>query len=129
MMYIGELAKRTGTTRKAIHHYETLGLIPVPQRKGRYRIYNEADANLICMIKRAKSLGFSLKEIIDVVSVRAKTQKLPVEMVVALIDLKRKNLRDTVNNAILQDRQLAELQAELLGKSVESSMDSLPELY
>lgn len=129
MMYIGELAKRTGITRKAIHHYETLGLIPAPQRKGRYRIYNEADANLICMIKRAKSLGFSLKEIIDVVSVRAKTQKLPVEMVVALIDLKRKNLRDIVNNAILQDRQLAELQAELLGKSVESSMDSLPELY
>lgn len=127
-MYIGELAKLTGTTRKAIHHYESLGLIPVPQRKGRYRIYSETDANLICMIKRAKSLGFSLKEIIGVVSVRAKTQELPVDMIVTLIDQKRKNLRDIVNNAISQDRQLAELQAELLGKAVETSMDSLPEL-
>lgn len=129
MMYIGKLAKLTGTTRKAIHHYESLGLIPEPQRKGRYRIYSEMDANLLCMIKRAKSLGFSLKEIIGVVSLRAKTRQLPVEMIVTLIDLKRKNLRDVINNAISQDRQLAELQAELLGKSVEVSTDSSPELY
>jgi DNA-binding transcriptional MerR regulator len=128
MMYIGELAKLTGTTRKAIHHYESLGLIPVPQRKGRYRIHSETDANLICMIKRAKSLGFSLKEIIGVVSVRAKTRELPVEMIVTLIDQKRKNLRDIVNNAISLDRQLAELQTELFGKDVETNMDSLPEL-
>lgn len=31
-----------GASRKAIRLYESLGLIPEPQRKGRYRIYSEA---------------------------------------------------------------------------------------
>lgn len=117
MMYIGKLAKLTGASRKAIRHYESLGLIPEPQRKGRYRIYSEADTNLICMIKRAQSLGFSLKEITDVVSVRAKTRTLPVEMVTVLIDLKRRELRDFIDNALARDKQLAELQAELIKNS------------
>ncbi len=116
-MYIGALAKLTSASRKAIRHYESLGLIPVPQRKGRYRIYSEADANLICMIKRAQSLGFSLKEIMGVASVKAKTGKLPVEMVTDLINLKRTELRDIVRSALSKDKQLAELQADLLSNS------------
>lgn len=117
MMYIGKLAELTGVTRKAIRHYESLGLIPEPQRNGRYRIYSDADANLICMIKRAQSLGFSLKEITGVVSIRAKTRQLPIELVVDLIDTKRKELRDIVNNALSKDEQLAELQADLFRNS------------
>ena len=120
MMYIGTLAKLTGASRKAIHHYESLGLIPVPQRKGRYRIYSETDANLICIIKCAQSLGFSLKEITGVVSTTGKTRKLPVEMVVRLIDHKRKDLREIINSALSQDRQLAELQADFLCTSGEA---------
>ncbi len=120
MMYIGKLAKLTGTSRKAIHHYESLGLIPLPQRKGRYRIYSETDAHLICIIKCARSLGFSLKEITGVVSMTGKTQKLPVEMVVDLIDRKRKDLRETINSALSQDRQLAGLRADFLCKSHEA---------
>lgn len=123
MMYIGKLAELTGVTRKAIRHYESLGLIPKPQRNGRYRIYSEADANLICMIKRAQSLGFSLKEITGVVSIRAKTRQLPVELVVELIDTKRKELRDIVNTALSKDKQLAELQADLLRNSGNTNTD------
>lgn len=114
MMYIGKLAKLTGATQKAIRHYEKLGLIPEPQRIGRYRIYNDADTTLICMIKRAQSVGFSLKEITDVVSIRAKTRQLPVELVVELIDSKRKELRDIVNKALSKNEQLAALQTDLL---------------
>lgn len=124
MIYIGKLAKLTGATRKAIRHYESLGLIPEPQRNGRYRIFSEADANLICMIKRAQSLGFSLKEITGVVSIRAKTRQLPVELVVELIDTKRKELRDIVNTALSKDKQLAELQADLLHNSGNTNTDS-----
>lgn len=124
MMYIGKLAELTGATRKAIRHYESLGLIPEPQRNGRYRIYSEADANLICMIKRAQSLGFSLKEITGVVSIRAKTRRLPVELVVELIDTKRKELRNIVNDALSKDEQLAALQADLLRNSDSTNTDT-----
>lgn len=112
-MYIGALAKLTGASRKAIQHYESLGLIPVPQRKGRYRIYSASDADLVCMIKRAQSLGFSLKEITGVVSARAKTRQLPVEMVTELIEIKRRELRDLIDKTLEKDKQLATLQAEL----------------
>lgn len=124
MMYIGKLAELTGATRKAIRHYESLGLIPKPQRNGRYRIYSEADANLICMIKRAQSLGFSLKEITGVVSIRAKTRRLPVELVIELIDTKRKELCNIVNNALSKDEQLAALQADLLRNSDSTDTDT-----
>ena len=123
-MYIGTLAKLTGASRKAIHHYESLGLIPVPQRKGRYRIYSETDANLICIIKRAQSLGFSLKEITGLISTTGKTRKLPVEMAIALIDHRRKDLRDIINVALSQDQQLAELQADFLCNSIEACSDT-----
>ncbi|MDO8891952.1 MAG: MerR family transcriptional regulator [Sulfurimicrobium sp.] len=129
MMYIGALAKLTGASRKAIHHYELLGLIPVPQRKGRYRIYNEVDAHLICIIKRSQTLGFSLKEITDVISTTGKTGKLPVNMVVELIERKREDLREIINSALSKDRQLAELQADFLCNSGETCLmplDSSP---
>ncbi len=116
-MYIGALAKLSGASRKAILHYEKLGLIPAPQRKGRYRTYSETDADLICTIKRAQSLGFSLKEITGIVSMRAKTKKLPIDMVMEVINLKRKALRSLVENAAAQDRKLEEFQAELLTNS------------
>lgn len=123
-MYIGTLAKLTGASRKAVHHYESLGLIPVPQRKGRYRIYSETYVNLICIIKRAQSLGFSLKEITSLISTTGKTRKLPVEMVIALIDRRRKDLREIISAALSQDRQLAELQADFLCNSSEACSDT-----
>ena len=112
-MYIGALSKMTGASRKAILHYEALGLIPETYRQGRYRVYKDVDADLICMIKRAQTLGFSLKEIKDVTSTRAKTNQLPVEMILALIESKRSELHNTITNAQIKDRQLAELQEEL----------------
>jgi MerR family copper efflux transcriptional regulator len=36
-MYIGQLAKVTNSTPKAIRHYEKLGLLPEPLRQGSYR--------------------------------------------------------------------------------------------
>lgn len=113
MMYIGELAKLTGASRKAIHHYEALGLIPQPPRKGRYRIYRATDVDLVAMIKCAQSLGFSLKEIAGVTSAAAQTGTLPAEMVLELIERKRQTLRQTIDRALAHDRQLVALQADL----------------
>ncbi len=109
-MYIGALSKLTGVSRKAIHHYESIGLIPVPQRKGRYRIYSETDADLILMIRRAQSLGFSLKEVKELASTRAVIRHCPIDMVLALVSAKRKELKNTISKIKSQDRQLADLQ-------------------
>lgn len=63
-MNIGELAKSSGVNAKMIRHYESIGLIPKANRTDSgYRIYTENDIQFLRFIKRARSLGFSMKEI------------------------------------------------------------------
>lgn len=63
-MTIGELAKKSGVNAKLIRHYESIGLIPAATRSDSgYRLYKDTDAQFLRFIKRARSLGFSMKEI------------------------------------------------------------------
>lgn len=126
MMYIGKLAQLTGATRKAIHHYEALGLIPPPRRQGRYRVYGEADVQLIRTIRCAQSLGFSLKEVTTVLKVQAATGQLPLGLVMEKIEAKRQALHNTINQALAQVRQLAQLQQELEGQGLLQACPATP---
>jgi MerR family transcriptional regulator, copper efflux regulator len=61
---IGEAAARTEVSAKMIRHYERIGLIPHAGRTfAGYRIYSDNDLHRIRFIKRARTLGFSIKEI------------------------------------------------------------------
>lgn len=61
---IGKLAKRTGVSTDTIRFYERCGLIETAARsESNYRLYNEEDALRLRFIRRAKSLGFTLAEI------------------------------------------------------------------
>lgn len=66
-MYIGEVAKITGLSVKAIRLYEEKGLIRVPPRSGRYRIYNKTDIEILNLIVEAKKLGVTLASLKDVI--------------------------------------------------------------
>ena len=67
-MYIGKAAQLSGTTIKAIRHYEAIGLLPAPQRQGQYRVYSEQNVELLMFIKCAQQLGFKLKELQEILS-------------------------------------------------------------
>ena len=61
---IGEAAALTGVSAKMIRHWESIALIPEAGRTfAGYRIYTDADLHRIRFIKRARSLGFSMKQI------------------------------------------------------------------
>jgi MerR family transcriptional regulator, mercuric resistance operon regulatory protein len=62
-MAIGEFARRTGGNIETIRYYERIGLLPVPDRAGRYRRYVAADVRRLVFIRRARELGFTLDEV------------------------------------------------------------------
>jgi len=70
-MRIGKIAKQVGITVEAIRFYEKQGLIkPPPRNESGYRDYPEDTVQYVSFINRAKELGFSLKEIRELMLLR-----------------------------------------------------------
>lgn len=60
---VAEVGRRTGVSRKALRHYEEIGLIePVKRTEAGYRRYDEEALRRIELVNRAKLLGLSLTE-------------------------------------------------------------------
>jgi Cu(I)-responsive transcriptional regulator len=63
-MNIGNAAAAAGVTPKMIRHYETLGLIPEPDRtEAGYRLYGKREVAMLRFIRQSRGLGFSTKQI------------------------------------------------------------------
>jgi len=95
-MLIGKVAEITGASCKAIRHYEALGIIPTPKRKGIYRVYSDLDIFLVHLIKTAQSLGFSLQEIKELTAAKARQNQFPLPLACLLLDEKRKAIREQI---------------------------------
>jgi MerR family mercuric resistance operon transcriptional regulator len=68
---IGQLAKRAQVNVETVRYYERRGLIPKPpRRESGYCQYPQETVTRIQFIKHAKELGFSLKEILELLSLR-----------------------------------------------------------
>lgn len=68
---IGQLAERAGVGVETVRFYERKGLLEEPDRRASgYRQYDESVASRLRFIRRAKGLGFTLKEIKDLLELR-----------------------------------------------------------
>lgn len=63
-MNIGEASQRSAVSAKMIRHYESLNLLPrVARSASGYRQYDDAAIHTLRFIRRARDLGFSMREI------------------------------------------------------------------
>ncbi len=63
-MNIGQASRSTGVSSKMIRYYESIGLVrPAARTESNYRSFSERDLNDLQFIKRARTLGFSIREI------------------------------------------------------------------
>ena len=70
-MRIGELGERLGVNPKTIRYYESIGLVPEPERTSSgYRVYGEGDVERLAFIKSAQRLGLALDEIGEILALR-----------------------------------------------------------
>jgi Cu(I)-responsive transcriptional regulator len=69
MMTIGEAADASGITAKMIRYYERVELLPEPVRTpSNYRLYSEQDVHTLKFVRRARDLGFSVRQISELLS-------------------------------------------------------------
>lgn len=70
--FVGQIAEKAGINVETVRYYEKLKLLPRPKRKqdSKYRIYDEDDLKRLLFVKRAKELGFTLKEIKELLDLR-----------------------------------------------------------
>jgi MerR family copper efflux transcriptional regulator len=75
-MNIGEAANAAGVTAKMIRHYESLGLIPAAARTDAgYRQYTAREVGTLRFIRQARTIGFSMKQIAQLLSLWAVTDR------------------------------------------------------
>ena len=61
---VGELARRSGLTVRALHHYDDIGLLqPSGRTDSGYRLYSQADVQRLHGIQALRHLGLSLQDI------------------------------------------------------------------
>ena len=69
---IGEVAKQAQVGIETLRYYERTGLVASPPRsESNYRLYPQETVRRVQFIKRAQELGFSLREIMELLALRA----------------------------------------------------------
>jgi Hg(II)-responsive transcriptional regulator len=113
---IGKLAKKAGVNIETIRYYERRGLLPKPKRKDSgYRQYSEDIVKHIQLIRHAKDLGFSLKEINELLSLKL-DPKTPCSKIKDRAETKISDIEDKAKNLQRMKKALVKLTKACNGK-------------
>ncbi|MEX1208119.1 MAG: MerR family transcriptional regulator [Acidimicrobiia bacterium] len=120
-MRIGEVSDATGLEASAIRFYERQGVLPAPDRTDSgYRDYSEANLELVRFVKRARSLGFPLDDIREIVELRL-TGRAPCDAVRAVIAREASLIESRI-----QDLQLLQGELKHLRRLADEVADDWP---
>ena len=105
-LLIGEAAKRSGVSRKALRLYEAAHILPTPRRTASgYRLYGKDALELMAFVTQARRLGFRLDEIKEIVAIR-RSGRAPCRHVRDLVQRKVADLDQALADLAEVRRQL-----------------------
>jgi DNA-binding transcriptional MerR regulator len=99
LLKVGDLARRTGKSTRAIHLYEELGLLtPAVRSKGGFRLYSSRAVERLEWIQKLQDMGFSLTEIKAFLRVWEESETAPKAMATVreIFNDKLRETRDTI---------------------------------
>ena len=97
MMTVSKIAKRADMEPEVIRFYTRIGLLqPVRDERNRYKRYAEADIVRLRFIRKAQDLGFTLKEIGQILEERNRKQS-PCSTVRKIIDSRIRENREKLD--------------------------------
>ena len=122
MLTVSVLAKESDSTVHTVRHYTRIGLLhPKRNKNNGYKIYDDQDIILLKFINNAKELGFTLKEISNILD-EADSGNSPCPIV-------RKIIIKRIEETRRKIKQLKELQKKMLKAKTqwEEMEDALPD--
>jgi MerR family copper efflux transcriptional regulator len=113
-MNIGQASKLTGLSNKMIRHYESIGLIkPQSRTEAGYRNFAEYDIQQLKFIFQARSLGFSLDQVAQLLLLWKQEDRASI------------NVSELVKQHIVQLNQKIEVMLQMRS-TLEKLVDSCP---
>jgi DNA-binding transcriptional MerR regulator len=100
-MRIGQLARRTGTSQRALRYYEAQGLLAPTRQASGYRVYGDDDVALVHRIRTLLAAGLTTAQIQDVLPCLVDVEGLLTPDCPELVDGLVQE-RDGINRAIAQ---------------------------
>jgi DNA-binding transcriptional MerR regulator len=120
LLSIGEMARESGATPRALRFYEGKGLL-FPERRGAARLYGPAERERLALVLKAKQLGFTLAEIRQMLGDKeAPVRALPISRTQCFEQIKMLEMRRREIEAALAElrRTYSSFYARLVGASV-----------
>ncbi len=115
-MKIGEIAEQACVSKSILRYYESIRLIPPPQRDASgYRSYSTADAERIRLVVGARQVGLSVADIRAILRMQDE-RKCPEVRLLELLESKTREVRKRMQR--LEDIKSHLVQLQALGKEL-----------
>lgn len=109
-MKIGQLARKTGKTVRALHLYEEMGLLSPERSEGGFRLYGSDELARVYWISKLQDMGFKLSQIAGLLEAVSASGSAPEAMqgVRELFQDKLRDTREQIQKLLQLERDIAE---------------------
>jgi DNA-binding transcriptional MerR regulator len=124
---VGDLARRTGVSVRALHHYDEIGLLrPALGGKGEHRLYGHAEVARLARIRMLQLLGLSLDEVRGALDDPAFAPDKVIELHLARVTDemdKARRLRDRLEAIAMSLRSVDQASTEVFLQTIDTVND------